>query len=31
MFIEKAKAISPNKKIYYVEKFPVNYPLLNNV
>ncbi len=29
--IEKAKAISPNQKIYYGEKLPTNYPLLNNV
>jgi regulator of protease activity HflC (stomatin/prohibitin superfamily) len=28
--IEKAKAISPNQKIYYGEKLPLNYPLLNN-
>jgi len=28
--IEKAKAISPNQKIYYGEKLPVNFPLLNN-
>jgi len=28
--IEKAKAISTNQKIYYGEKLPINFPLLNN-
>ena len=28
--IEIAKAISPNQKIYYGEKLPINFPLLNN-
>lgn len=28
--IEKAKAISPNQKIYYGEKLPINFPLLYN-
>jgi regulator of protease activity HflC (stomatin/prohibitin superfamily) len=28
--IEKAKAISTNQKIFYGEKLPVNYPLLNS-
>jgi len=27
--IEKAKEIALNQKIYYGEKLPVNYPLLN--
>jgi hypothetical protein len=28
--VEQAKALSINQKIYYGEKLPVNYPLLNN-
>jgi regulator of protease activity HflC (stomatin/prohibitin superfamily) len=28
--VEQAKALSVNQKIYYGEKLPVNYPLLNN-
>ncbi len=28
--IKKAEAIAPNQKIYYGEKLPINYPLLNN-
>ena len=28
--VEKAKAISPNQKIYYGDKLPINYPLLNS-
>lgn len=28
--VEKAKAIGPNQKIYYGDKLPVNFPLLNN-
>lgn len=28
--VEKAKAISPNQKIYYGDKLPLNFPLLNN-
>ena len=27
--VEKAKAIGPNQKIYYGDKLPINYPLLN--
>jgi regulator of protease activity HflC (stomatin/prohibitin superfamily) len=28
--VEQAKALSVNQKIYYGEKLPINYPLLNN-
>lgn len=28
--VKKAEAISPNQKIYYGDKLPLNYPLLNN-
>lgn len=28
--VEQAKALSINQKIYYGEKLPINYPLLNN-
>jgi hypothetical protein len=28
--VEQAKALAVNQKIYYGEKLPLNYPLLNN-
>jgi hypothetical protein len=28
--VEQARALAGNQKIYYGDKLPVNYPLLNN-